>query len=919
WLKKGPNPEVCPQRKSVVDTFLRLEDALMRLSHLLAVDAVRRLREDAAVCKQKGGVIGYDDMLERVHAALCGDRAPQLLETLRQRYRIAFVDEFQDTDPIQWRIFRRLFLEDSETGSDSRLMLIGDPKQAIYSFRGADVYAYLEARNEMERLAAEGRARLYSLATNFRSQPELVSLFNRLFGRNEWFSAERRSGPFDIEYRASASPGEDDLSLVSAQDRSGRASLNLVDLRGPSSPRSAKPVLARFVAAEILRLTRDRVLEIQPKGGERRSLHFGDICILVRSRSEAFLVEMELADRGIPYSFYKKPGLFQSEEALYLSMVFRAVADPGSLPDLKKAMLTPFFGLSPADLMEVENLSTDHPVRRLVHGWYELAAHRRWGRLFQSLIEDSGLLFRTAASRYRDRILTNYRQIFEHLTDEAYRKNLDFRGLSSRLDADRNQSAGTRDDVDIHQIETDEPRVQIMTLHVSKGLQFPVVFVAGGLTRPPEDPVHVYHVVDGSRPQAGVRRVIDLSRRSNRERHLRERDEEDKRLYYVALTRAQCKLYVPFFPLASEHAWVGPASRFLPVALAAAFTGSSPPAGVEWCSPDFSGDSGSKREADGPAAEDAAENGGIPDPLLPPEDDFRSRSIRLDSFSSLHGTLSPGFAAGADRAGFRADRDRGKEEDEGLLPRKPQPAWDLHPEEQMPGGTEVGSMFHDILERIDYAAVLERPGDLLDMPETAERIAQAMEAYRIDPRWRNQVCRVVADALTAPIRGVGKTFRLGALSERDRIHEVEFTYSRTVSPGSSRSEPECATSSGPCGFVRGFVDLVFRHDGRFFIADWKSNRIDDGYRPTVVAAHMNEAGYVLQYKLYTVAVLRWLRQTLGRRFDPDTHFGGVFYFFIRGMGAGDGSGIHYVPPEEIGPGDRLEAEIAAVLAGAGRS
>ena len=571
WLKAGDNIQVCPNLEAIAARLEDLAEVLVQLAYYLAIDAIKRLQADAARVKRQNGWISYDDMLSQVAAALHSDHCSGLIQTLRAKYKIAFVDEFQDTDPVQWRIFKRLFLDPSTGSSENRLILIGDPKQAIYSFRGADVYAYLQARNEIERLSETGGAKLYSLATNWRSKPELVAAFNDLFGRDEWFPTHEQAGSFEIGYQGAGSPGENDLPAILAADHSRRPVLNVVDLRGAASPRQAKPILARFIAREIRYLVDRGGIEIQAKNGEPRPLDFGDICILVRGKSDAFFLEPELTDLAIPYSFYKKPGLFLSDEALYLSLVCHAVIDPGSIPDVKKALLTPFFAYEPKDLFAYETLPVSHPLKQLLLHWHDLARGRKWGLLFQSLMEDSGLLFRQAESRDWDRKYTNYRQIFEHLEAVAYRNNLDFRGLSALLGSYRKQTMGAQDDADIHQIETDAQKVQIMTMHVSKGLQFPVVFIAGGLTQPFADDYHVYHDYDPANPDAGIRKVIDLSKTYGRQQHDREKNDEDKRLYYVALTRAQFKLYVPFFPAASAHPWMGPVCRFLSAAIASAF------------------------------------------------------------------------------------------------------------------------------------------------------------------------------------------------------------------------------------------------------------------------------------------------------------------------------------------------------------
>jgi exodeoxyribonuclease V beta subunit len=852
-------------------------------------------------------------MLSQVAAALHSDHCSGLIQTLRAKYKIAFVDEFQDTDPVQWRIFKRLFLDHCPGSSENLLILIGDPKQAIYSFRGADVYAYLEARNEMERLSGTGGAKLYSLATNWRSKPQLVATFNDLFGRDEWFPPHDQAGSFEIGYQGAGSPSENDLPAIVAADCSHRPVLNVVDLRGAASPKQAKPILARFIAREVRYLVDRGGIEIQAKNGAPRPLDFGDICILVRGKPDAFFLESELTDLAIPYSFYKKPGLFLSDEALYLSLVCHAVFDPGSIPDVKKALLTPFFAYEPNDLFAYETLPVSHPLKQLLLHWHDLARGRKWGLLFQSLMEDSGLLFRAAESRDWDRKYTNYRQIFEHLEAVAYRNNLDFRGLSALLDSYRKQTIGAQDDADIHQIETEAQKVQIMTMHVSKGLQFPVVFIAGGLTQPFADDYHVYHDYDPANPDAGSRKVIDLSKTYGKEQHDRENIDEDKRLYYVALTRAQFKLYVPFFPATSGHAWLGPVCRFISAAISSAFLQADGNPALGWLTPDAGTVPGP--DDDGGMGQEVVSESAVDKyhPLLPANNNYQSRRIMLESFSSLQGRLYHGPEQQPLETGFQVAREKDKEDDEGYAVFDSDTIRSVRPDDEIPGGTDIGSMFHDIFEHIDFEAVAENPDDLLERKETRDVIVKTMDAYRVEGRWRPQVCRIVANTLVTPVNAVEEPFVLGRLNKEDRIHEVEFYYPFAFSVGDPLKIPDCDIVKGRRCFIRGFVDLVFRHKGKFFIADWKSNRLDGGYGRKTLDDCMNAAGYHMQYKLYTVAVLRWLKQAFGDRFDADSQFGGVFYFFLRGMGTENGNGVYFVSPAEVGTLEHLESEITDLL------
>ncbi|RUA03420.1 MAG: hypothetical protein DSY89_00770 [Deltaproteobacteria bacterium] len=573
--------DVCPRLGDVVVALKEAIRTFSHLKHIVAVESIRRLGKDVRIAKQSQGWISYDDMLKQVHATLTGPDAGRLLAPLRKQYHYAFVDEFQDTDPIQWQIFARIFIE-SDT---SRLFLIGDPKQAIYSFRGADVFTYLSARYQLEKLADKGRASIYFLNINWRSDPTLVAGFNRIFSASPWFGPPRAAKWHEITYLPATSPEKTDLPEKIARDTSNRRALNIIDLRGPRQPGRAAADLAGFIAREIRFLTTGDKLVIAGKNSPCRPLDPGDISILVRGRKDALLMETELSDQQIPCSYYRKPGLFESDEAYYLSLVFRAILSPSDGICVKKALLTPFFRFRADDLYTYDDLPVSHPVRLLFLKWHQLAQNRYWGELFQSIQADTGLIFRESATSRWDRTETNYHQIFASLCDIAYRKNLDFEQLCSHLDGYRHQAIPAESDADIHEIETEQRKVQIMTIHRAKGLQFPVVFIAGGLTQGRHTQYHTFHRIEADHP-GNIDKVIDLTQKSDPARYRQEAEDEDKRLLYVALTRAQFKLYVPFFPALTRQPHFGPVCRFMARAIDEAFSGAEASAEVTWLRPD---------------------------------------------------------------------------------------------------------------------------------------------------------------------------------------------------------------------------------------------------------------------------------------------------------------------------------------------
>ncbi|MGA6927190.1 MAG: UvrD-helicase domain-containing protein, partial [Desulfosarcina sp.] len=495
WLKAGENLHACAPLVAIRQRLDDLVGTIMVLSHTLTIESVIQLRQDLRSLKDQNGWISYQDMLTRVAEFATGDGADDGLRVIRARYRVAFVDEFQDTDELQWRIFRTFFLDSPADAAGSRLFLIGDPKQAIYGFRGADVFTYLGARQQIKTLAAKGLANLYELTVNWRSAPDMVDAFNRIFSQKAWFGTRDRQDPFQIGYTPCGSPDPDELRVKVAVDRSRRRSLNVMDLTTAESHVQAKRLMAGFICREIDFLVGEARIHLSGGSGGERAIHFADIAILVRSQSEFALIEPLLKESSIPYAYYRKPGLFQCREARWLYIVLAAVCHPEQTAGVNLALLTPFFDLS-ATALAFGELPAAHPAQSLLARWHTYAQRRQWGPLFQSLLEDSGLMLRHCRDSGWGRTQTNLEQIFDYLEASAYSRNLDMGGLVALLDSLHRSGSQAGSDADIHQIEDEGDKVQIMTMHVSKGLEFPVVFVAGGLTVRHDGGMHVYHVAD---------------------------------------------------------------------------------------------------------------------------------------------------------------------------------------------------------------------------------------------------------------------------------------------------------------------------------------------------------------------------------------------------------------------------------------
>ncbi|MDI6688432.1 MAG: PD-(D/E)XK nuclease family protein, partial [Desulfobacterales bacterium] len=385
---------------------------------------------------------------------------------------------------------------------------------------------------------------------------------------------------------------------------------------------------------------------------------------------------------------------------------------------------------------------------------------------------------------------------------------------------------------------------------------------------------------------------------------LLEKKDEDKRLYYVASTRAEHKLYLPYYPHTGKQQWVGPVCSLLSPAIEKAFPKNDENKNILWLMPDdhcFADDKikpDNQRYLPETQIKDQAD-------FFPHIRNYRHKKIRLESFTSLHDKVSRIDKGGEQTTGFQLADEKSKEDDESFGLQKIDIATaDIIPDE-MPGGTDIGSMFHNILEHIDFTRAVEKMDaaqdkvrSLLDDPETGDIILKQMDIYRVEERWAYNICRIIKNTLTTPISIVDDQFILGRIGKADRLHEVEFMYS---------------DHSAENGFIRGSVDMVFRYNNKFYIADWKSNYLENGYDQDSMAINMNSVGYDLQYRLYTIAVLRWLKQSLNNRFDPVIDFGGIFYFYLRGMGTGKGNGIFYIPAAQLGDLERVEEEVVKII------
>lgn len=840
--------------------------------------SVKREMEEA---KARQGIILFDDMIERLRLAL--DREPdgELFHALRTRFLVALVDEFQDTDTAQWEIFRRIFVDPPE--KRRVILVIGDPKQAIYRFRGADIGAYQAACKEL--LIRRG-GKLYELETSYRQWPGLLKDLNGIFSHEEWFHAANGKADKIVYSTVKAAPDAHRRAwIVSFEDPPALADPLSVPPTGAFPVVRLVPLVAKGRAAgremagrigELIEqlLTARNPLMIAERSAAAglvpRPLGAGDIAVLVRDRVDAEVIEKALAGRHIAFSRYKKSGIFESPESAHVEFLLESLGHLRDDESLRRALLTPFGGWALCDLDAFDHVPEE------TRAWFEnladLARERKWARLFRTLLSapppagPSGslepLLLREAARPGGDRLLSNFRQIFELLEIDAEKMCLDLAGLVRRLRELRREAG---DESGLYRIESDEPRVRIMTMHAAKGLEFPIVFVSGGFTSGDK------RTAIFSRYHRRGRFTTDLARPKNQ----LEQDEEaaeNLRIFYVALTRAMHLLFVPDAP-ADRTASAGPMSGFV----AAALKHLAPPESS--ChAPDAAPAMVAPSAASAPTP--LARRGPAPAPVI------SGRWPVLASFSSLRGRALAEAAvrlAGSD-SDPRAIDDEPEEDSMTALA-----GGFLH-------GRAAGSALHRLFERLGPGPFLEAR-DEAGTPgagEIRKAVRLELSLFGLLPDDLADEEKAIDEAIQLLRRGwlvpvLPGGGRLLDSADGDFRHEVGFLLDAGI-----------AEAPRPLArLLNGAMDLVVRRDGRYFAVDWKSNRLGN-YDQAALDAAMKESGYDLQAGIYALALWRWLARRLPD-FDFKRHFGGVIFLFLRGLDpARPGDGVRHVayPDEE---------------------
>ena len=815
----GPTGRACA-------AALALARATPSMKAALAAIVLPAVRAELARRKRLGGLYDFDDMLTLVDEALRAPGAGALVAAMRERWRYALIDEFQDTDETQWDIFRRAFFEPRDDGAGaSVLYLVGDPKQSIYRFRGADVQTYLRARDEI----VAGGGTLLRLADNYRATSALVGATNALFAA-PYFTGR-------VEY-APVTCGRPDRTLV---DGEGRAVTPLHVVRFERDVPA--PSYGALLAREIRRIADPE----RPWRLDGEPLGYRDVFVLTRTKAEGRVVAASLRAAGVPHAFYKEEGLFQTDEAKEIRALLDAVDAPHDRARRLAAWMTPFFGLPLEDVERARELPATHPYVARLAAWKTLAEARDFDRLFESLVRDSGVVRREIFFADGERDLTNYLHVFELLLEQTRRGHCTLRDLVHLLTG---LIEGTRLPLDlegnVQRLESDRRAVQITTIHKAKGLEAPVVLVAGGWAQGRADEVHVYHEGDRrlawiGKTRADVKALVSA-----------EEDEEQQRLVYVALTRAIGRLVVPCVlrdgrpDKRMRGPYVAVNERVAELAAA----------GGDFVSveelPRLVAISGGRTEAARAAPWQP------PIALLTetdaPTDHEALRESRagavVTSYTRMHAGRTSARAAWAEPTERRIEK--AAEELDAARP------------VALRSARTSGVFVHEVLERVPLASFGAADFDAWRaLPGVADVVEDAMAVHRVAPEQREHAERLVWLAFTTPVALPGGEV-LARIADADPVvREMEFVFA----------------VMGKGAYVRGSLDLAFEHRGRTYFVDWKTDSLGSYARPAL-AEHV-EAHYADQVHLYALATVKLLG--IATKAEYDARFGGLLYCFLRGF------------------------------------
>ena len=847
-----------------------LFDLAVPVKEVLLSRGLTEIRKRLLAEKQRQQLMTFDDLLSRLAVALRGTGGETLATVIRQQYPVAMIDEFQDTDPLQYDIFSRIYPDES-----TALLMIGDPKQSIYAFRGADIFTYMRARQQV--------SAHYTLETNWRSSSAMVNAVNHLFS----YAASPFLYDQDIPFLpVSASPKADSTPFT----LHGQPQAPLTCWLEPELI-SSGDYLKRFAsrcALHIAQVLKDTAWQI----GDR-SVEPSDIAVLVRDRKEAREVQQALQGCGVASVFLSnRDSVFTTREAKELLYLLTAIAEPTDERSMRTAIATQIFQL---DLQALDQLCQNELAWEML---VEEFQHYRdlWLRLgvlpmLHNLIAHRGLAKGLVALQGGERSLTD----LLHLGELLQQASQETEGLSGIIRWLAEHIANPNQNADEQQmrLESDRSRVTVITIHKSKGLEYGLVYLPF-ICRYRETTSSLYHDEQG---QVILNHQPDDNVKAQAKK---ERLAEDLRLLYVAVTRAVHACFMGMADIRyrgkqgmtheSAIGYLLQQDKEMPFPeVMERFAQSCPEAVVlPLPEPKTTNDTlGLFDQID--KSQPLSESGQQGARAFTGQIERDWRVTSYSSLSRFH-SVEPITAMNLDLEVM--------DEPQQEAPPLEEPSPSIF---TFPKGAVAGTFLHTILENIDFSQL---------EPETLRAVLEHhLQLSGFDESWADVLQAYFTQMLTIPLTPAG--CRLMDIDLQARLVEMEFILPfkhlaaeplnqliRASDPLSSRAGELIFDQVQ--GMLKGYIDLIIRYQGRYYVIDYKSNYLGSSpadYHQSAMEEAMIDHRYDLQYQLYTLALHRFLRNRLPG-YDYEEHVGGVFYLFLRGMQTEEPEhGVFYTRPD----------------------
>lgn len=854
----------------------------LTLRDVILVNAIPEIRQGIENEKMRRGEMGFDDLLTRLDSALKREGGEALAQAIRERYPVAMIDEFQDTDPQQYRIFDAIYGEYENSG----LLFIGDPKQAIYAFRGADIFTYIQARKQT--------SHNYTLNTNWRSAPGMVNAVNKIFMRS--------NAPFLFEHipfiEVSSAEKNQDMAFIYHDKPISPFNFWLAEGESVSTG-NYEQIMAAQCAAQIRDWLSagDQQQAWLIEQGTKKTVTSADIMVLVRSRREAILIRDALNLLSIQSVFLSnRESVFETNEAKDLLWLLQAVVTPEKERVLRASLASRLFGFS---AKQIDDLNRSEPrwnsyVEKFAD-YYALWQKRGVLPMLRKIMMDNQIAENLLASIDGERRLTDIMHLGELLQETSLQLDSEhalIRWLAQQISHPDAQSESQQ-----MRLESDRNLVRICTIHKSKGLEYPIVCLPFACNYQ-EQKGALYHDREKFYAKLDIFSRPESLRLADEERLA-----EDLRLLYVALTRSKFSCYVGVAPLVKGNKRKSGLTDLHKNAL-----GYLLQQGEE-------GNSELLHQSIHALLDDNISVTTLDNisahryqPQLVTETKLEAaifkRQIhdnwRITSYSGLtyqHSNRSYHFDLGDIEALVQSiapglDTDAKGEKQQGEI--------DENSIHHFPRGAVAGTFLHSLLEVLDFS-----------QPIDEQWMQEQLTAQGFDEKWAPLLVTWMETLFHTPLNSQGLC--LADIPKSQQLDELQF-YLPIEKEISSAQLTQLISQFDPLskrcpalqfqqveGMLKGFIDLVFSWEGKYYVVDYKSNWLGESSEDYTQEAMMNammDHRYDLQYQLYTLALHRFLQQRIPD-YDYKSHFGGIYYLFLRGIDkAHPGNGVYAYLPEE---------------------